>query len=399
MNLRPRGLMTMVAASVLTLMIGCEARIDSGTNWNYRWITRFDLTIAVRDNAAQPLAGATVRLYLKVGDGAVFLTYQTTNDKGEAVFPQPDLGQYLVTASKDGYLMNSTFAIVAEGSVVANDLRLARIVDLPDIVQANVPQSGGTVSTQPVTNITQSSVTFGPGVLTGDAQVTLGTLTGQAIPVPPSGQVPLTAVLIQATAGLSGSATVNLGLPFDLPNGTQVPVFAFNESTSQWTQIATGTVQAGEVVASIQDLGTISALASFVPRRTQVSPDIQVVSRPLSPSDGEVIETKWTPRLTFPDGTNYSDKTKTWIRGTIEQLVGLKFDQEVTTKLRRDPAAVQVLSILQRVDRYTISVFFTGTKPTRLLTSAGSADFMGDAATESAELQTIGHNSGFGGGG
>lgn len=397
MNLRPHGLPMLIAATALTLVFGCEARVDRGTDWNYQPTIHLDLAVHVLDNTGRPMPGATVRLYRKVDEGTIFLTHELTDGNGGAIFPEPDFGQYLVTGSKQGYVTNSTFAIVADGSVTAGELRLSPIANLPDVVQATVPQTGGTVTTQPVPNLSASSVTFGAGALTGSAQVTLGTLVGQQIPPTPPAQVALSAVLVDVTAGLSGSATINLGLPFDLPEGTKVPIFAFDETTNQWKQVATGTVQGGVVVASIDDIGTISALASFVPRRTQMTPDITVSSRPLGPDDGPVVEIRWIPRLTFPEGTNYSDKAKTWIRGVIEQIRGLKFDELVVTKVTRDPNAVQMLYIFQHQDLYTIEVYFGGTKPTRGVQDTTTMSGISNETT--TETSNVWHKSGFGSGG
>jgi len=358
-----------------------------------------DLPVKVLDDLGNPVAGATVRLYRRVGQGAVFETAAETDAKGAALFLQPAVGDYLVTASKQGYVGTSTFAVVAEAAVTISDLRLLPVAQLRDFATGTVSTTGGSITTKSQTDIAQSSITVPPNGVAGPADVTIGTLVGQQVPVTQPGLVALSAVTVSVSGQLKDSVTVSLGMPFDVPggDGLTIPVYGFSESANAWVFLANGTIQNGQIVVDVADLGTISALASFVPRRAEAAPNFTTLSRELGPQDGPVLTFTWTPELSFPEGAAYSDKTKTWIRGVLEQNLGLRFGEPVSVTVTRDPGQAQRLEVVEHVDQYTIDVTIGAAKPARQARLAKVFSFIGLVKTLIHNLTPISHSGGFGG--
>jgi len=393
-----RRLAAVSIAAAFMLIAGCDAIIASPEQRQGEK-PRPNLVVNVLDENGQPIAGAKARLYARSVTGAVEVTSTVTDAQGRAVFEEPDNGNYLVYAKAPGKVGSSTFAVVTDRSAVAAPIRLYPISALADFTTRQIGSAGGTIATAPTSDVATSSVAFNPGSLSAGATVGIGTLVGQQIPMVPPKQVALVAVIVDLQGSLTGSATVNLGLPFRVANGLTIPVFAYNDVTGTWTQVAVGTTQNRQVVANLSDLGTISALASFVPRVTIIHTNTLISQRVLGMSDGAEVEYTWIPQLTFPADTHYSDTTKTWLGGTIEQLIGVKFRQPVTVKIQRDPAIVQLLRVYERVDRYTISVSFGSSKPGRASRPAvTTVDLKADTNQQSTDVVDV-HSSGFAMGG
>ena len=390
-----------LAILAVGLLFGCEAKIyrSDVPIWD---IPPRPIVVLVADNDGDPVLDATVTLYKKTGLGAVAERAAQTDADGYATFAFEELhsAEYLLYARKTGFVGGSTFAIVDLANVMVGSIKLLPLSSLPDIAVTTIDPSGGGVGTQPTEELPQSTITFDSGAFSTPSEVTLGTLTGGQIPVVPEGLVALNAVMIESSVDPSGSATVGIGLPFDLPEGTLVPVTAFNELTGEWVEVASGTVTAGAVVASIGDIGTISALAGIVPLRGSTLKSPIGAPQVLDQNSDLIITNTYIPRLEFPQETDYTMQTETWLEGVIGSLVGVTFGEPVTVSVRRDPSKVQILELFSTTDRYVISVAIgeASGRPAGEARMGYLFDFLGDAIGQTTRLTDLTHNSGTGGG-
>ena len=390
-----------LAILAVGLLFGCEAKIyrSDVPIWD---IPPRPIVVLVADNEGDPVLDATVTLYKKTGLGAVAERSAQTDADGNATFEFEDLhsAEYLLYARKTGFVGGSTFAIVDLANVIVGSIKLLPLSSLPDIAVTTIDPSGGSVTTLPTESLPQSTIVFDSGALSSSADVTIGTVTGGQIPIVPEGQAALNAVLIETTGDLTGAATVQLGLPFDLPEGTLVPVSAFDELTGEWVPVASGTVTSGAVVASIGDIGTISALAGIIPLRASTLKSPIGAPQVLDQNGDLIITNTYVPRLEFPQETDYALKTETWLKGAIGSLVGLTFGEPVTVSVERNPNKVQIYELFNTTDRYVISVTVgeASGRPAGEARTGDFFDFLGDVITQTTRLTDLSHNSGTGGG-
>ena len=390
---------SLLLATVLSLIFGCEASLmnnETGT-WQQE---PANIEVVVVDENGNPIADASVILYEQVVDGAQLLERGTTDSSGTKIFFEPIPGEYLVHVRKDGYVGRSGFATVSSTSSTIGGFQLLPISSIPDVAYVTIGSAGGTVETQATHSLPQTTVTFSAGDVASGVEITVGTLTGTQIPTVPPGQVSLNSVLVDATGDLTGSATIEIGLPFDLPVGTMVPISSYNELTGGWEVISSGEVQGsdGRLLAEIPDIGTLSALAAFVPRRAARQQSQVGQSRLLSPSDPPVISETYVPTLSYPSGTNYTTRTREWLKGVIGGLIGVTFGEPLTISITRDPSITQEYTLLSIVDEYIITVDLSaGTKLGRIAEGDQKHEFQGNANTQTQNTTAVVHQSGNGG--
>jgi hypothetical protein len=382
---------------LVSLIFGCEARLLNNPDTIFNPYLQPDLVVKVLDVDSNPIIGATTILYEQVTDGAKHAGQQITLDDGTATYEQPEAGEYLVYVQKEGFIGRSGFAFVQTTSIAIGEFTLLPISDLPDIASITIGTVGGSLSTVPVNDLPQSTVTFADSSVSGDIEITVGTLSGTQVPVTPPGQVALNTVLVEATGDITGGATIELGLPFDLTPGTLIPVYSYDALTGEWIVITMGEVQGsdGRVLADIGDIGTISALAAFVPRRA--SRQQSQVGEPtvLGPDDPITLEATYIPYLTYPTGINYSVRTQTWIKSVISGLIGIPFDEPVTISAQRNPSVTQIYEIFRNIDEYVITVDLESAPPSsRLSRTTEELDFFGNAVTQAQNLKLVIHGSG-----
>ena len=389
------------AVIAVALLFGCETKILRTNQGDFVFPPR-PLVVSVTDNANAPIADAVVTLYKKTAFGAVADTTSVTNVEGKATFTFEiaHRAEYLLYARKSGFVGGSTFAFVDESSVIVGSIKLLPLSSLPDIAVVQIDPSGGSVATLPTEELPQSTITFDSGSLATTSDVTIGTVTGGQIPVVPEGQVALNAVLIETSGDITGAATVQIGLPFDLPEGTLVPVSAFDQLTGEWVQVASGTVTGGDVVASIDDIGTISALAGMIPLRASTVSNRIGDPRVLDANSDIVITNTYIPRLEFPAETDYTLKTEPWLKGVIGGIVGVTFGEPITVSVERDPSKIQIYEIFHTTDKYIISVTVgeVSGRPAGAARIAELFDFLGNVITQTPRLTDVTHDSGVGGG-
>jgi hypothetical protein len=153
------------------------------------------------------------------------------------------------------------------------------------------------------------------------------------------------------------------------------------------------------VVAQIDDIAMISALAGFVAQRVSATISAPIgPPRTLGPGDPDELNVVYTPILTFPEGTNYSLKTQEWMKGVIGSIYGQEFGREVTLTVKRDPATIQTYWVYENIDDYIISINLGSNKPAAVAKVAASYQFRSRSTTRSQEIRAVEHNSGTGGG-
>jgi hypothetical protein len=385
---------TSLVGLLVSLIFGCEARLLGTTDPIWDPNSRPDLVVNVVTANGDPISGATTILYEQVTDGAKLVSQQITLDDGTATYEQPAVGEYLVYVQKENFIGRSGFAYVQISSVAVGDFTLLPISDLPDIASVIIGTIGGSLSTIPVNDLPQSTLTFSDSSISSDVEITVGTLSGTQVPVTPPGQVALNTLFVEATGELTGGVTVELGLPFDLAPGTLIPVYSYDELTGEWVVISMGEVQNGDfrVLAEIGDIGTLSALAAFVPRRASTQQSQVGENTILGPDDPITLSTTYVPYLTYPIGINYSARTQTWIKGVISGLIGIPFDEPITISAQRNPSISQVYKVLRNIDEYVITVDIETAPPaSRLSKTTEELDFYGNAVTQTQHLDLVIH--------
>ncbi len=414
------GVPLVAAALALSVAWGCQASVTSGDTSGYKPFD-VDIVVKVTDGDGGPLKDATgnidatVSLYVLLPNGALWLETTMTNAGGEAIFSKPDIGSYMIFASASTYLGGSAWALVTEQSVLTDDIELVKVSEesLADYKQTQIGAAGGTAPTGSIPGLAQSSVTFPPGVVSGDIQVTVGTLTGEKIPVPPASYGPITTVLVDlsGTGEINGESTIEFGLPFTgVPVSTPISVFIFDEATGTWELLGDALVVESQAKPTRPAGGTpltarknmlikgnsTAIIAVFGVQSVTVESVTDKIELP--PSDETEVTIVWVPILTFPATTNYSDTTQTWIRSILERHLGLTFGDEMSMTLTRDPNVAQVLYSTRTVEDYTISHSFPDPRSSPRAARA-SKKFYGTTETEAAEIFVFGHESGSGGGG
>ena len=384
---------------LLTLMFGCGTMIAS-TPAPFKEVPP-DIELAIVDASGQPIAGATVVLYSRmlIGTGVTKVATRTTGDDGRVRFTEPDPFNYVLYASAPGYLGASGFAQVNKTSALVADIMLRRVETLSDYAVGTISAGNLTISTDPPadSSLSQSSVTFDAGSVADGTEITIGSLEGVEVPVLPANQVALGAILVSISGDASSaSATVNLGMPFTLPEGTVVPVYGFDEATGEWVEVGSGTVTDGQVEATISDFGAISALAGFVPQRTRIDSGTEIESIAIGPTDGQYLSYLWIPTIEFPEGTDYDAKTKSWLQGTVESIVNLRFGVPITSVVDRGTSTSGVLTILNIIDEYTITV---NTGSASKAAKGASTQFRSRSRQRDQEYAPAFHTGGFGGAG
>jgi len=391
----------LVATFAFNAVFGCETRITTSDTQRFNPYSAPDLEVLVLDMNDAVVPGATVSLYERAGNGAQRVAKGETDANGIVTFIDPAEGQYLLYARKEGYIGTSAFAQVQRTGVVVGTLRMRPITSLADASVGVIDQSGGTVTTVAVPTLPQSAITFDGSSFTSSTTVIIATVANNQIPSPPPGQIALGAIVLESTNPLSGSATVAVGLPFDLPAGTSIPLFAYNDITGEWTQVAVGSVDpvTGQVTAQIDDMALVSALAGFVPQRVSATISTPVgPPRTLGPGDPVEIKLVYTPTLVFPEGSNYTAKTQEWLKGVMGSIIGQEFGREVTLTVKRDPSTIQTYWVYDNIDDYIISINVGGSKPAAVAKVAAAYQFQSRSMTRSQELRAVEHNSGTGGG-
>jgi hypothetical protein len=416
----------MTAAMALSIVWGCQASIKSvGPGKGLPFSE--PLIILVTDPDGVGLSGATAVLFRQTTTGASWVKTVETNVAGDADFGEiSETGSYLVYAFSAGYVGASSMALITESSILSADIVLAPVSNsvLKDIATETISSGGGTVSTalpseQPQT-LPVSTLTFPIGSVDDGTTVSVATLTGVQMPMPPEYQGALTVLRVDVTGNINAPATLEFGLPVvDIPLSTPIKTFEFNEARGDWTDIgvdavvvetasgkagrSSGTGAANVLAARMNVLLKSNSTAILAVFGLQT---IKVTSVPVktpSTNTGLEIVVRWIPTLTFPAGTDYPLQTQVWIQSVLESYIGLPFFEWAEFRLIRDPGSDSVLYDVLQDDSYTISYSFESvtskTAGSGSVSAAGAPlEFYGESNdNESAEMVPIPHESGVGG--
>ena len=270
----------------------------------------------IKDSRTElPIEGATVQIG---NDNTV-----TTDANGIYQLNNAPIGAHKVIASKEGYSIKTTTAIVEDGIAQVKQLFLVALSN-----SVLIDSTGGEV-VETFDN-EEYKINIPAGAIDIPTEIAVTPLVGIELPTIPDTGFTAFATAIFGTDDilLNDSAEISMPLPINLPMGSQVPVTYFNATTNEWTEmdsLATVGLNGKTVTTKIKQLGTY---AITLPTEIDATPEQETQDNfDLSCEENECCSNY---RNTFNITENTNSYSNLFVTNIAEQHANTSYRHDLT---------------------------------------------------------------------